>query len=193
MDFELPPGATPLDADEMKGLIPTQLKTREEVTAFEDEKILEVQPWALGRVYSDCLSEGFIRKLHKRMYNFVWTWAGQFRKSDKRFGVHPNKIQDELVKLCGDTTYWIDKKVYVFDEIAARFHHRLISIQAFPDGNARHARLMTNILLNSKGQEIFDWGKKSLSDNGKARERYVAALQAADNRDFSQLLSLVRP
>ena len=33
------------------------------------------------------------------------------------------------------------------DEIAAQFHHRLVDIHPFANGNGRHARLMTDLLL----------------------------------------------
>jgi Fic family protein len=43
---------------------------------------------------------------------------------------------------------------YEVDEIAARFHHRLVWIPAYPNGNGRHARLATDLLL--VGREGFE-------------------------------------
>ena len=41
-----------------------------------------------------------------------------------------------------DARAWIEHTAYAPDEIAVRFHHRLVHIHSFPNGNGRHARLM---------------------------------------------------
>jgi Fic family protein len=78
------------------------------------------------------------------------------------------------------------------DEIAARFHHRLVWIHPFSNGNGRHARLLTDLLLAANGAVPFTWGRGDLEHAGEARERYLAALRAADARDFAPLLAFVR-
>lgn len=78
------------------------------------------------------------------------------------------------------------------DEIAARFHHRLTQIHPFPNGNGRHARLMTDVLLKVNGAEPFDWGNSDLVAPGAVRDRYIDALRAADGRDCVPLLRFVR-
>ena len=88
--------------------------------------------------------------------------------------------------------YWIEHGTYPADEIAARFHHRLGQIHPYPNGNGRHARLATNLLLKALGQEPFTWGSASLIDPGDTRKAYVAALQAADQHDIAPLLAFVR-
>lgn len=35
------------------------------------------------------------------------------------------------------------------DEAGWMFHHRLVSIHPFPNGNGRHARLFTDLLLRA--------------------------------------------
>lgn len=77
------------------------------------------------------------------------------------------------------------------DEAAARFHHRLTLIHPFPNGNGRHARLMTDVLLGNRGRPRFDWGRDDLHRIGDARDRYVAALRAADDQDFSALFEFL--
>jgi fido (protein-threonine AMPylation protein) len=47
---------------------------------------------------------------------------------------------------------------YEWDEFGARFHHRLVAVHPFANGNGRHARLMTETLLKSHGQALFSWG-----------------------------------
>ena len=78
------------------------------------------------------------------------------------------------------------------DEIAARFHHRLVQIHGFPNGNGRHARVATDLLLKRIGQKPFTWGSANLVGDGDVRERYIAAIRAADNHDIGPLVEFVR-
>lgn len=80
---------------------------------------------------------------------------------------------------------------YPRDEIAVRFHHRLVQIHPFPNGNGRHARLMADLLVMRLGGERFSWGA-DLQNVGDLRIRYIAALQAADSHDIAQLLAFAR-
>ena len=82
---------------------------------------------------------------------------------------------------------------YSPDEIAVRFHHRLVSVHPFPNGNGRHARLMTDLLLaNVFGCPRFTWGSENLSKAGEARRRYIASLHAADEGDYGPLREFAR-
>ncbi|MGH9657115.1 MAG: mobile mystery protein B, partial [Bryobacteraceae bacterium] len=94
--------------------------------------------------------------------------------------------------LLDDVKAWIELGSYPPDEIAVRFHHRLVQIHPFPNGNGRHARLMADLLVMKLGGERFSWGRKSLRDAGSMRQRYIAALQAADNYDNEPLLAFAR-
>ena len=78
------------------------------------------------------------------------------------------------------------------DEIATRFHHRLVWIHPFPNGNGRHARLATDLLLVTLGRPRFSWGRVNLVDAGETRRAYIAALRAADGHDIAPLLDFVR-
>jgi fido (protein-threonine AMPylation protein) len=83
-------------------------------------------------------------------------------------------------------------RVDVVDLIAIRFHHRLVSIHPFPNGNGRHARLMADLLVERLDQPRFTWGSRSLVDAGETRQVYIAALQAADAREYAPLLAFAR-
>jgi len=80
----------------------------------------------------------------------------------------------------------------VTDQIAARFHHRLVWIHPYPNGNGRHGRLATGLLLVQLGLERFSWGSRNNIDTGVTREHYVTALQEADRHNFQPLLEFVR-
>ncbi|MHC4882124.1 MAG: mobile mystery protein B [Planctomycetota bacterium] len=193
VEYEYPQGATPLDKNETEGLIPTHITTRAELDRWEQDNINEALAWLDSRGPKDILNESFMKQLHKRMFGQVWKWAGSFRQSDKNIGVSWYMISSELKNLCDDVRYWITNKTFASDEIAARFHHRLVKIHLFPNGNGRHARLMADILLvRFLNRPLFTWGSASLAKTGDDRKRYIESLVAADRGDYELLLNFVR-
>ncbi len=147
---------------------------------------------AAARFNTRQLDSTFLNNLHKRMYGNVWRWAGRYRTSGKNIGIDAYRIPTELRQLLDDCRYWIENGTYEPDEIAVRFHHRIVSIHCYPNGNGRHARLAADLLLKSMGQERFSWGRENLVDVEETRERYIAALLAADEHDIGPLLEFVR-
>jgi Fic-DOC domain mobile mystery protein B len=189
--FEEPDDATPLTPEERRELIPAHIAYRSELNAAEQENIARAQDWALGR-RRDLLTEKFIKDLHRRMLGDVWRWAGKFRTTERNLGIPFYEIPVAVRQLLDDTKTWIEYKSYSPDEIAVRFHHRLVAIHPFPNGNGRHARLMADLLVMSLGGERLSWGSANLQDAGDVRRRYIAALQAADNHDIGPLLAFAR-
>ena len=186
-------GATPLTPEELEGLRLTHITTRGELNRWEQDNIAEGEAWAFSRRRNDLLSEGFLRRLHKRMFGNVWRWAGEFRRSGKNVGVDWSEIPVRLRELLEDTRAWIDHGVYPPDEIAARFHHRLVFIHPFPNGNGRHARTMTDLLLvQVLDRPRFSWGGGHIVGSGDCRSRYIEALRAADRHEYQALLQFVR-
>jgi Fic-DOC domain mobile mystery protein B len=193
MEFNYPEGATPLDPNEVEGLIPTHITKREELDRWEQDNINEALAWVEERKPKDILNERFMKQLHEKMFCNVWKWAGTFRKSDKNIGVTWYKIPVDLKLLCDDAEYWIEHQPFPEDEIAARFHHRLVLIHLFPNGNGRHSRLMTDILLESVFNKLpFTWGRANLKKTGEDRKKYIEALKSADNGKYELLLEFVR-
>lgn len=184
-------GGTELTEEEREGLIPSYITLRSELNEAEQANILEAEEWAFARK-RDLLEEKFLNNLHKRMYGNVWRWAGRYRTSGKNIGIDAYRIPTELRQLLDDCRYWIENGTYEPDEIAVRFHHRIVSIHCYPNGNGRHARLAADLLLRSMGHERFSWGGENLVDVGETRGRYIAALQAADKHDIGPLLEFVR-
>lgn len=180
-------GTTPLDPDEGQGLIPTHITTLEELNEWEQVNIVRGEHWAFSRLKGDMLSSAFVRELHRRMFDETWEWAGQYRTTDKNIGIHWREVSVAVHKLCEDVSYWLDKHVYEVDEAAARFHYQLAHIHPFPNGNGRHARLMTDTLLRSRGYSPFTWGGGDLRGSGTVRQDYIAALHSADGHDFNPL------
>ena len=193
IEFNYPEGATPLNADEVEGLLPTHITTRAELDRWEQDNINEALSWIEKRNPKDILNESFMKLLHNKMFCNVWKWAGRLRQSEKNIGVPWYNISIELKKLCDDVEYWIENKTFSEDEIAARFHHRLVSIHLFPNGNGRHARLMADILLeNILNKPTFTWGNVNLVKSGDDRKRYIESLIAADRGDYEHILKFAR-
>ncbi len=131
VSFESLDGATPLDPDEIEGLKIGHITTREELNRFEQDNIGLALEWLERRRRSDILTQKFVKTLHQEMFGKVWKWAGMFRKTGKNIGVDWHKISTELDTLLQDVCYWIEHKTYSGDEIAGRFHHRLVWIHLF--------------------------------------------------------------
>lgn len=192
------PGQTPLDPDEAAQLIPTHLTTQGDLDEWEQTNILEARRWLDSqwrrRRQPEVLTEAFCRDLHRRMFDQTWRWAGQFRTSDKNIGCPWPQVPLRLRQLLDNTAFQLsaDHPPLPLDETAARFHHALVLVHPFPNGNGRHARFMTDALLLSRGAEPFSWGDRNLVGAGEARTRYIDALRAADQGDFGLLLAFVR-
>ena len=183
--------ATDLSPEEREGLIPSYITTRAELNEAEQGNILAAREWAFSRK-RDVIDEAFLKNLHKRMYGKVWTWAGEHRTTGKNIGIDAYQIPIELKNLLDDVRFWIDHKTYSADEIGAHFHHRLTFIHCYPNGNGRHARMATDLLLVFIGDQPFTWGNVSLIDPGETRDAYIAALHAADKHDIAPLVAFVR-
>jgi len=193
MKFATPEGATPFDPDEAEGLLLSHITTRAELDRWEQENIAEAAARAFRRNHPDILTDGFARRLHKRMFGHIWRWAGIYRKTGKNIGLDAWQIATELRTLCDNCAVWTLHAVYPPDEIAVRFHHRLTAIHPFANGNGRHARLMTDILLvQLLRQPRFTWGSGNLVNAGECRKQYIDALRAADHYDYGPLLAFVR-
>ncbi|MFC2018856.1 mobile mystery protein B [Chloroflexota bacterium] len=186
-------GTTPINPDEARGLIPNHLSNLEQLNRWEQDNITEAMLWLEQTKPMDILNIAFIKKLHKRMFCNIWKWAGDFRKTERNLGIAWYNIPTELVVLCGDVVEWIKSDTYPKDEIAVRFHHRLVHIHPFPNGNGRHSRLMTDLLLsNVLKNPIFTWSSDDLRATRGSRERYLEALYAADEYNYGPLLKFVR-
>lgn len=195
MQYHYIAGQTPLDEEEKRDLIPS-LVTREDLDAFEQENILDARKWVMQKsVLSklDIFSEKFLLNLHKRMYGHVWKWAGTFRKTNKNIGVDKIYLATELHTLLGDAQYWLEHNTYPISDMAVIFHHRLVKIHLFPNGNGRHARMCADVIVAKFGGEKLSWGGNSdLTKPDEIRTRYIAALRDADGGNYEPILAFAR-
>jgi len=186
-------GKTPLSAEELADLIPN-LATKEELNEWERENILFARKWAIGdRINAENIAcDEYVRKLHKKMFDQTWKWAGEYRRAEKNIGVPFHEVRERLLALLADVRYWIANDTYSPDEAAIRFHHRLVLIHPFPNGNGRHARLIADVLAIKLGRPAFTWGSINLIKEGEARNGYLAGLRIADDGDIHPLLKFSR-
>jgi len=191
-------GNTPIRPAEAEQLIP-QISTIAELNEYEALNILEAQRWAFSRRTMDAenpLEESYLRLLHAKMFDQVWKWAGTYRRHELNIGCDPREITQRIPQLLGSIKYWLENKTFAVDESMIRFHHQLVSrIHPFPNGNGRHARMMTDIIAEKHGQPLFTWGTGvNLVRAGGARSAYLAALCAldADENDVQPLLDFAR-
>jgi len=183
-------GQTPLTIEEQLGLL-IPVVSRHDLDSLEQENILEARKWIMNRSILrryNVLSEEFLCKLHKKMYGHVWEWAGSFRRSDKNIGVEFFNIPIELKILLDDAQLWLNQKTLTIEQSAVMFHHRLVKIHLFPNGNGRHARLCADILVAQHNAKKLSWGGDyNLTNQNDVRKRYINALKEADYGDYSKL------
>jgi Fic-DOC domain mobile mystery protein B len=186
-----PEGASPIDPDEMDGLKFKHITTRDELNELEQANVESGLLWLGRRRKTDILTQKFTLDLHRRLFGDVWAWAGQFRKTGKNIGVDPREIAIELRILLDDARYWAEHGTYSPLEAGARFHHRLVRIHPFPNGNGRHARIASDTYITDRfGHAPIDWAAgHDLQHDNQRRTTYIAALKAADRGDYGPLLA----
>jgi len=195
LDFDPTVGQTPLDEDEKAGLLITTITTRGELDEFEQLGVEQAVAWTMATRPSTerILTEEFVLELHRRMFQDLWRWAGQYRTTNKNIGVDTTKVRIEVRKLLDDSRYWIEHRVFGEDEICVRLSHRMVSIHPFANGNGRHSRLLADTLLTSGfGNTRFSWGSLNLAAPGAARAAYIGALHEADQNNYRPLLEFAR-
>ena len=155
--------------------------------------------WAASQKFTagGLLDDQILRELHRRMFADVWRWAGKYRLTEKNIGIDPTAIAVAVRELVADARVWLRSigpppAAGPPDEIAVRFHHQLVIIHPFPNGNGRHSRAATDLLLAALDGEPLTWGRRNLTEPNEVRARYIDALRAADTGDYRLLLAFVR-
>jgi Fic-DOC domain mobile mystery protein B len=189
-----PEGATALTPSEEEELIPSHITLRSELNELEQTNILEAETWLQTRKrQADPLDPLFLKTLHRHMFGHVWKWAGHYRKADRNIGVPWPMISHQLELLCREARAWREEQAFAPDELAIRFHHKLVWIHCYPNGNGRHARLAADLLVMELGGPRFTWGGgANLESPNAVRKRYIESLKAADQHDHRALLTFAR-
>ena len=184
-------GHTELSEEDRLGLIPSYIATRGDLFDAEQRNIAEAllrrPPSAVA-----LLDDMHLRRLHEAMFDQVWEWAGRYRIRETNIGIAPEEISSEIRNLVEDTKTWVEYGTYEPDEIAVRFHHRLVAIHAFSNGNGRHGRIAADYLITSLKGESFSWGARLDAGTDELRTTYLHALRRADDGEIAEILVFAR-
>jgi len=186
-------GQTPIDENDSKGLL-LRIRTQDALNRAEEENILRARIWALRSrmIRNRLLLDATLRRIHKEMFGGVWKWAGTYRLSNKSIGADWGQIPSLVRQLCDNFAYRSSQRTEDRDRLAVDFHHQLVSVHPFANGNGRHARFCADRLVENLGGIAFEWGGADLQGKGPARERYLRALKAADAGDLEPILDFSR-
>jgi len=106
------------------------------------------------------------------MFKCVWKWAGHFRQTERNLGWEVSRLTESIHHAFADAQAWLQSDTYPLHEIAVRLHHPLVRIHPWPNGNGRHARLMADVLVQSRDGADLTWGAaEDLATPGDARLR----------------------
>jgi Fic-DOC domain mobile mystery protein B len=187
-----PEGATPLTHEAREGLIPAGVTLRRELNEYEQANIAEALLWTSSRKHNP-VAVPFCKNLHRRMFGNVWKWAGRYREFNTYpVGCEHQHIEQLLYQQVGSVLWWIENKTFEPDEIAVRYHHGLVKVHPFPNGNGRWSREMGNVLARRLDRPAFTWGGSQLVSEDDVRKAYLTALRKADGDDFPDLLAFAR-
>lgn len=197
-------GATPLEDEDLKGLLPKTVFDRETLNLVEAENIMMAKTkFMTYKKYSNIeylLSDLGVKSVHKLMFDNVWAWAGKYRTHDTNIGVPYFQIQTSVHNLLENYKFQFENVLNsddkTKDEFCIRFHYDLVSIHPFANGNGRHSRQMADLLLQVLGRPIFPWNESEIIRDTDARKEYIEAIQYAQNYktkgDVSKLLFVAR-
>jgi Fic-DOC domain mobile mystery protein B len=192
-EFELPEGATPID--DYSELKPTWVFSREDLNRVEAENILEAQRKFLRHPVDDprnWFTTVELKKIHWEMLGNVWEWAGRYREEPTSIGIQYGLIPSQLAIFCDEVQSWSQYPVELtFLEMAARVHHRLVSIHPFVNGNGRFSRLIADRFLLAWRCPHPMW-PSNLGEKSAERREYIQVLRSADKGDYAPLISLMK-
>ena len=184
-------GHTLLADDDRAGLLQQDIATRLELFEAEQRNIAAALLRPRPRLPA-LLDDKYLRGLHKSMFGDVWAWAGQYRSRETNIGIDPRLISAHVRDAVADAAAWVDHETYEPDELAVRFHHRLVAIHPFANGNGRHSRISADLLVTNLGRDAFSWGSNLDLSTDALRQRYIGALRAADAGDIDALIAFAR-
>ena len=192
-DWQFPQddGHTPLSEEDCEGLLLSHIATRDDLNDAEQRNITKALRRRAPSV-DQLLDDLYLRGPHKAMFGEVWQWAGKYRRRVTNIGVAPAHIATDLRVLTGDAREWVKHGHFEPDELAVRFHHRLVTIHPFRDGNGRHSRISADYLAQALGRPPFAWGDHLHLATAALRRTYLTALRTADRGDITPLLSFAR-
>ncbi len=135
------------------------------------------------------VSQMLIRTFHQLVVQDTdKEWAGRYRTSNVYIAGAAHVPPDVLhvTHEMEELTRWYARESRRLHpiELASLFHHKLVHIHPFFDGNGRTARLMMNVLLMQEGYPLAVILKND-------RKRYYRALELADEGKCGELIRFI--
>lgn len=183
-------GQTPLPPELFKGLKIKTIQTVGELDEYEERNIAKGLIW-LSKQKEDPKKYSFWLRLHKKLFENVWSWAGKIRthELENLDFCHPRDIWPQMYKLEQDLKAWIEFNSFPKEFIAARFHERIETVHPFANGNGRFGRILTEKICSDLQMIKPMWGVKFSNDPQMRRRKYIDALVTARrNLDYALLV-----
>lgn len=120
----------------------------------------------------------------------AWRRVGSFRNSDKNMGSDWLRVGVALKQLLDDARYQVEHGSFSPMNLSSASAIAASPSIHFP--MATDARLIADLLAMRLGRPRFTWGSATLVNANETRQRYLAALQAADARVIAPLLAIPR-
>lgn len=186
-------GRTAVPEDQRGHLVPTYIATLGDLYEAEEENIAE-GTFGLRPSAGELLDDLYLRSLHKAMFGQVWRWAGSYRQHNTNIGIDWRDVPVAIRDLSADALAWVELATFPPDEVAVRFHHRLVFVHPFVNGNGRHGRFAAEYLVEALGAPRLRWGTSLGVPRDAVRRRYRLALQRMDRDgdDVGELLAFAR-
>ncbi len=189
---------TPWADHALIGLIPSWVSTRGDLNDVEALNVNDGYQWLRSTepTIDQMLTAEFVRELHGRMFGDVWTWAGTYRRTETNLGVDWWEIAMRVTQLVDDLRYRAEhtptENSENIDLTCIEYHHRMVTIHPFPNGNGRHSRAFCDALVSALGRPQFTWGRLSIVSDRATRRAYIESLQSADDGDLTDLCLFAR-
>jgi Fic-DOC domain mobile mystery protein B len=185
-----PEGATPLD--DISGLLRDDITTRGQLDEAETLNIVNADDWLERGRLPDMFTIGFYQGLHSRMYDQVWSWAGKMRSetgATANISVTPEAVPTELGRVAMEfNREWENRGEEKLLPFIARYHHALVLVHPFNNGNGRWSRLSCDAVVKHLVKEPpIIWATDTLTKDSEERSSYIAALKEADQGNFGPL------
>lgn len=190
MRWVIAEGETPIDPQESADLKKRSIRTQAELNLAEAMSIARAE---LSISFEDrhrTLELDWLLGLHRRMFGEVWRWAGQLRKTQRNIGVDYTQVRLQLVQLIENSKQQLESGIDR-ESIATYFHHGLLHVHPFPNGNGRWARRVTEAQCDAFSIRPPGWISLLPTEVPEFRRKYLLALKQGDQGNLVPLQLLL--
>ena len=150
------------------------------------EAIEYIETIAKRKSAEKAITEAEILKIHDIIFSGIQENAGNYRNTQVFIegSDHEPPPAIEVPELMKELVEWLNKNPQELNpiELASVFHHKLVSIHPFDDGNGRVSRLIANLILISNGYTL------TVVKNVD-RKKYYNALHRADHGELKPFVN----